>query len=131
MSALGQKRTSRSKSDFCRCGGKYIVGSHRATNALKRKIANWLDVDRIFNRHQDTRTNQDLPWLGFVAKTRRDVGYRSDRGVIETSFKTNGAERRKSVRDTHAKAKLMPQPTPFLNQRSNRYAHLKRRLYGL
>src|SRR5262245_44646975 len=131
MSALGQKRTSCSKSDFCRDGGKYIVGCHGATNALKRKIANWFDVYGIFNRHQDTRTNQDLSWLGFVAKPRRDIGYCSDGGVIETSLKANRAERRKSVRDTHAKAKLMPQPTPFLSQRSNRHAHLERRLHGL
>ena len=34
-----------------RYSGKYIVGSHRATNALKRKIANWFDVYSIFNRH--------------------------------------------------------------------------------
>ena len=100
-----------------RYGGKYIVGRHRATDALKRKIANWFDVYSIFNRHQDTRTNQDLPRLGFVAKPRRDIGYRSDGGVIETSLKANGAERRKSVRNTDAKAKLMSQPTPFLSQR--------------
>src|SRR5262249_22764059 len=70
-----------SRVSLWRYGGKYIVGRHGATDALKRKIANWFDVDGIFNRHQDTRTNQDLPWLGFVAKTRRDIGYRSDCGV--------------------------------------------------
>src|SRR5262245_57907825 len=131
MSALGQKRTSCSKSDFCRHGGKYVVSRHGTADALKRKIANWFDIYGIFNRHQDTRTDQDLPWLGFVAKPRRNIGYRSDGGVIETSFKTNGAERRKSVRDTDAEAKLMPQPTPFLSQRFNRRAHLKRGLHGL
>src|SRR5215475_14554185 len=120
-----------SRVNLWRYGGKYIVGRHGATDALKRKIANWFDVDGIFNRHQDTRTNQDLPWLGFVAKPGRDIGHRSDGGVIETSLKTNGAERRKSVRDTNAKAKLMSQPTPFLSQRFNRHAHLKRRLHGL
>src|SRR5262245_54129636 len=99
-----------------RYGGKYIVGRHGATDALKRKIANWFDVDGIFNRHQNTRTNQDLSGLGFVAKTRRDIGYRSDCGVIEASLKANCAERSKSVRDTNAKAKLMSQPPPFLCQ---------------
>src|SRR5262245_44579824 len=112
MSALGQKQGSR----MWRYGGKYIIGRHGATDALKGKIANCFDADRIFNRHQDTRTNQDLPGLGFVAKPRRDIGYRSDGGVIETSLKTNGAERRKSVRDTDAKTKFMSQPTPLLGQ---------------
>src|SRR5262249_33341752 len=110
---------------------KYIVGRHWATNALKRKVTNWFDVHGIFNRHQDTRTNQDLPGLGFVAKPRRNIGYRSDGGIIETTLKTNGAERRKSVRDTDTKADLMSQSTPFLSQPFNRHAHLKRRLHGL
>src|SRR5262245_1637021 len=126
------------KADICvhglrllRYGGKYVVGRNGATDALKRKIANWFNVYGIFNPHQDTRTNQDLPWLGFVAKPRRDVRYRSDGGVIETSLKANGAERRKSVRNTDAKAELMSQPTPFLSQCFNRHAHLKRRLHSL
>src|SRR5262245_28709940 len=131
MSAMGQKRTSCSNSDFCRYGGKYIVGRYGATNALKLKFANWFDVYGIFNRHQDTRTNQDLPWLGFVAKPRCDIGYRSDGGVIETPLKANSTKRRKSMRNTDAEAKLMPQPTPFLSQRFNRHAHLERRLHGL
>src|SRR5262249_44807485 len=92
-----------SRVNLWRYGGKYIVGRQGATNPLKRKIANCFDVDGIFNRHQNTRTNQDLSGLGFVAKTRRDIGYRSDCGVIEASLKANCAERSKSVRDTNAK----------------------------
>ena len=114
-----------------RYSGKYIVGSHRATNALKRKIANWFDVYSVFNRHQDARTNQDLPRLGFVAEPRGDVRYRSNGGIIETSLKANGTERRKSMRDTDTEAELMTQSTPFLNQRFNRRTHIKRRLHRL
>ena len=66
------------------------------------------------NCHQHPRANQDLSGLGFIAKPRRNIGYRSDGGVIETSLKANGAESRKSVRNTDAKANLMSQPTPFL-----------------
>src|SRR5262245_58768320 len=105
-----------SRVNLWRYGGKYIVGRHGATDALKHKIANWFDGHRIFDRHQNTRTNQDLSGLGFVAKTRCDIGYRSDCGVIEASLKANCAERSKSVRDTNAKAKLMSQPPPFLCQ---------------
>src|SRR5215510_10628320 len=119
------------RSDFCRYGGENVVGRQGPTDAFGLKFANRFDAYGILHRHQDPRTNEDLPGLGFVAKPRRDIGYRSDGGVIETSLKTNGAERRKSVRDTDAKAKLMPQPTPFLSQRFNRHAHLKRSLHGL
>ena len=92
----------------------------RVDDAFELKFANRFDAYCIFNRHQDPRTNKDLPRLGFVTKPRRNIGYRSDGGVIETSFKANGAERRNFVRDTDAKAKLMSQPPPFLSQRSYR-----------
>src|SRR5262249_34388265 len=85
---------------------------------------NWFDVDGIFNRHQDTRTNQDLPWLSFVAKPRRDIGYRSDGGVIETALKANGAQRRARARyrrqsQAHAPADAISQSThqsPYASQ---------------
>ena len=72
-----------------------------------------------------------MPGLGFVAEPRGDVGYRSNGGIIETSLKANGPERRKSMRDTDAEAELMSKSTPFLNQRSNRRPHIKRRLHRL
>jgi hypothetical protein len=99
--------------------------------ALECKIANWFDGHGIFDRHHDPRTNQDLSGLGFIAKPRCDIGYRSDGGIIETSLKANGAERRESVRYTDAKTNLMPQPMPFLNQRANRRTHFKCHPHGL
>ena len=53
----------------------------------------------ILDRHQDPRANQDLPGLGFVAKPRSDIGYRSDGGIVEASLKADSAERGKSVRN--------------------------------
>ena len=50
---------------------------------------------------------EHLPGLGFVAKPRRNIGYRSDGGIIETSLKANGAERGKSVRNPNAKPNFM------------------------
>ena len=54
LPALCQKRTLACPwITLWRYSGKYIVlGSHRATNALKRKIANWFDFfRRLRNRH--------------------------------------------------------------------------------
>ena len=100
--------------DFCRYGGAHVVCRQGATDAFELKFANWFDAYCILNRHQDPRTNQDLPGLGFVAEPRCDIGYRSDGGVIETSLKANRTERRKAVRNTDTKTKLMSQPTPFV-----------------
>ena len=50
--------------------------------------------------------------LGFVAKPGRNIGYRSDGGIIEASLKTYGTECCKPVRNTDAEAKL----TEFLTK---------------
>ena len=68
MSASGHKRTLRSQLDFYRRGGEHVVGRHGAADAFERKIANGFDGHGVFDRQQDTRTNQDLPGLGFVAE---------------------------------------------------------------
>ena len=99
MSAIGTKRTLCSQSDFCRYGGKHVVGRQGSTDAFEFKFANRFDAYCTLDRHQDPRTNEDLPRLGFVAKPRCNIGYRSDGGVIETSLKADGAERGKSVRN--------------------------------
>ena len=91
-------------SNFGRYGGEHVVGRHGTADAFERKIANGFDGHGVFDRHQDPRTNQDLPGLGFVAESRGDVRYRSNGGIIETSLKANGTERRKSMRDTDAEA---------------------------
>jgi hypothetical protein len=33
-----------------------------------------------------------LPWFGFVAKPRYNIGHRPDSGIIEPSLKAHGAE---------------------------------------
>src|SRR5262245_15561344 len=109
MSALGQKRTLCSQSDFCRYGGEYVVGRQGPTDTCELKFANGFDAYCILDRHQDPRTNEDLPGLGFVAQPRGDIGYRSDGGVIETSFKANGAKRGKAVRNADAKTDFVSQ----------------------
>jgi len=49
-----------------------------------------LDHHRALDRHENARTDQDLTGLSFVAKTRGDVGYRPDRGVVEAPLEADG-----------------------------------------
>ena len=41
-----------------RCGGKDVVSRDGSADALKFKLPNRLDSDGIFDRHQDTRTDE-------------------------------------------------------------------------
>jgi hypothetical protein len=84
---------------ICSSIAYHVVSHHRAADALKRKIADCLNRYVLLNCHQNTRANQYLPGLSFVAKPRSDVGYRSDGGIIEASLKADGAKRGKSVRN--------------------------------
>ena len=93
--------------------GEDIVGRYGSANALEFKLANWLDGDGVFDRHQDTRANQNLTRLGFVAQPGCDIGHRPDGGVVEPSFETNGAQRRVSVRNADAKADIVPSRRHF------------------
>ena len=101
-------------------------------DALECKIASWFDGHGIFDRHHDSRTNQDLSGLGFVAKSRCDIGYRSDSGIVETSLKANGAERRESgalflcQNQSHVPADAISH-----SERSDRRAHIKCHPHGL
>ena len=67
-------------------GGENIVGRYGSADALEFKLPNRLDCHSIFDRHQDTRANQNLTGLGFVAQPGCNVGYRPDRGIIEPAL---------------------------------------------
>src|SRR5262245_48623778 len=108
-----------------------VVSRQRAANALKCKIADRFNRYVILNSHQHAGANQNLPGLGFVAKPRCDVGYRPDGGIIEAPFKTDCAERGKSVRNAYAKPNLVPKFAPLLNQSFDGRSHFNRHQYGL
>ena len=76
---------------------------------LSVKLTHRLDRYGILDRHENARTDQDLTGLGFVAKPRGDVGDRPNGGVVESSFKADGAERRISVRYADAEADIVAQ----------------------
>src|SRR5207344_408442 len=83
-------------------GGDNIVGGDGSTNTLECELTHRLNRYRIVDRHENARTDQDLTGLSFVAKTRGDVGYRPNRGVVEASFRADGTERGISVRYANA-----------------------------
>ena len=88
-------------------GGDNIVGGYGSANALERKLANRFDGYGVFDRHQNTRANQNLTRLGFVTQPGCDVGHRPDSGIVEASLETDGAERGISVCYANAKADLV------------------------
>ena len=60
--------------DFCRSlcslryGSEYVVSREGTADTLEGKFTYWLDRHGIFDRHEDTRANQDLTGLRFVAE---------------------------------------------------------------
>jgi hypothetical protein len=57
--------------------------------------------------HQHSRTDEDLPRLGFVAEARADLRHRAESGVVELALKPNGAKRSEAVRNADAKANVV------------------------
>src|SRR5271170_8278949 len=90
-----------------RSSGQYIVCRQWTPDTLERKLAHRLDLHCILNLRQHSGANQDLTRLGFVAKARGDVGYRSDGGIIEAPLEADSAERGKAVRYANAEANVV------------------------
>jgi hypothetical protein len=59
-----------------------------------------------------------LSWLGLIAQSRGDVGYRSDGGIVEASLITNRAERSEAVSNADAEANPVAEAAPGLGQSS-------------
>ena len=92
---------------FLRQRGEHIICRQRPPYPLQRKLTHRLDVHGILDLHQHPRTDEDLSWLGFIAEARGDIGHCADGGIVEASFKADGAERSEAVRDADAKANVM------------------------
>ena len=69
--------------------------------------------------------------LGFVAKSRCDIGYCSDGGIVEAPLKADSAQRGKSERNPNTEANVVPKFTPLLDQLSYGRSHINRHQYGL
>ena len=74
-------------------GGKHIVRRQRPPDPLQLELAYGIDFHGVLDFRQHSRADEDLPWLGFIAEPRGNIGYRPDGGIVEASFKPDGAER--------------------------------------
>jgi hypothetical protein len=107
------------------------VSRQRTPDTLERELPNRLDCHSVLNGHQDAGANEDLPWLGFIAKPRSHIGHRPDSGIVEASLEADCAQRCKPVGDADAEANVMSEPTSLLGQRSNNVAHFERHQHRL
>src|SRR5262249_20094872 len=123
MSALCQKRTL---VRFGRQRLQDVVRHYRAANALERKLADRLDRYGLLDGLPNARANENLSWLGFFAKPGGDIGYRSDRGIVVATLKSNRAQRRKTMCYADPEAKVMAKIAPFLNHSTDCGAHINR-----
>ena len=75
-----------------------VVRRQWPPNTLQLELTHRLDLHGTLNHRQHAGVDEDLSRLGFVAKTRGDVGYRPDGGVVETPLEANSAQRGKPMR---------------------------------
>src|SRR4029077_10232884 len=90
-------------------GTDHVVRRQGPPDPLQLELTDWLNLHRILNLHQHSRTDEDLTRFGLIAKPRGDVRYRANSGVVEAAFKADSAERSETVRDADAEADLAPE----------------------
>ena len=104
------------------CGGAWLVGSpngghymrrQRPPEALERELSNRLHFHSILDRHQHAGTDQDLPRLCFIAKSRGNIRHRPDSGLVEPALEADGSERSEAMRNPDAEANVVPKPPPY------------------
>ena len=114
-----------------RDGGNDIVRRHRPPDPLQLELADWLDLHGVLDLHQNSRADQDLSWLGLIAKTGGDIGHRADSGIVKPALEANRPERSKAVRNPDAEPNVVPQATPRFGQGSDSVTHFKRHEHSL
>src|SRR5262252_6954033 len=134
MSALSPKADIGTQTRNVRFVPKADISSvrrHRTADALEVELTHEFDGDGFIDRQHDTGANQDLSWLGFVAKPGSDIRNRANRGVVEPSFEPNSAKGGKPMRYADPKAKIVTEQTPFLDHCSNSGSHIQCHQNGL
>ena len=91
------------------CGSDHIVRRQGPPDPLQLELTNWLDLHGVLDLHQYPGTDENLSWLGFVAKPRGYIGHRPDSGIVEPALEADGAQRGKAVRNADAEANLVPE----------------------
>ena len=109
-------------------GGDDVVSRQRPPDPLQLELTDRLDSDGVFDFRQHPRTNENLLWLGLIAKPRGNIGHSPDGGVIEAPLKADGAKRGKPVRYADAEANVVPEPTPPIGKFKFREAEAGRDL---
>ena len=87
---------------------KHIIRRQGPPDPLQLELTDRLDRHGVLNLRQHPRTNQDLPWLRFIAQTRGDVGNGADSGIVKAALKADSAKRGEAVRYADAEANACP-----------------------
>ena len=61
-------------------------------------ITDRLDLHGVLDFRQHSRADEDLPWLGLIAKPRGDVGDGPDGGIVKSALEADCAERSEAMR---------------------------------
>jgi hypothetical protein len=69
----------------------HVVSRQRPSNPFQLELTDWLDLHGIFDLHQHSRADEDLPRPGFIAEARGDVGNSPDCGIVKSALKADGA----------------------------------------
>src|SRR5262249_47671454 len=104
---------------------QHIARRHRTADALQAELAHRFDRHGLLNRLPNACANQDLTGLGFIAESGGNIGYCSDRRIVEAALKSNRAERRKTMCYPNPEAKVVTKITPSLDQCSDCHAHFE------
>ena len=88
-------------------GAEDVVRHHQAAEPLERKLTDGLDRDSLLDGLPNSRTDEDLTGLGFIAEARRHIGHCPNRRVIPAALKTNCSQRGKAMRNADPEPKVV------------------------
>ena len=100
------------KASRLRARGDYIVSRQRPPDPLQLELTHRLDLHGVLDLRQHAGADEDLSWLGLIAKARGDIRNGADSGVVEPALEADGAKRSKPMRYADAEANLVHEPTP-------------------
>jgi hypothetical protein len=72
----------------------------------------------------NSRADEDLARYGFITKTRRDIGNRTNGSVIPATLRTDRSKRREPMSDANPKAKIVTRVAPPFDQSADCGPHI-------
>ena len=76
----------------------HIICRQWPPDPLQLELTDWLDLHGIFDFREHSRADENLPWLGLIAKAGGNVRNRPDCGIVKSALEADGSKRRKTVR---------------------------------